>query len=130
MSPEYQTQQQAQDAVSEIASLHRTLRSLEDKVDNLRKKVQVIEKNMIDSDKKLFNEIRSTNTEVADMKHIIEDFKDKMKLVVKELKLGATKEEMEVLRKYLSYFEPVSFVTKNDLAREIEEKLAEHNIKN
>lgn len=124
MDSQYPTQA-AQDVPREIATLHRTLRTIEDKLDNLRRKVQVIEKNMLDSDKKLFSDMKLNASEVSDMKHELEDFKDKMRLIVKELKLSATKEEFAVLQKYMSYFEPLNFVTKKDLDRQIDYKLEE-----
>lgn len=120
-----QGQVSQQDIINELSSINRTMRTVEDKLDNLRRKVQVIEKNMLDADKKLFSDMRTSTSEISEMKHKLEDFNDKMKLIVKELKMGATKEEFEVLKKYLSYFEPLNFVTKKDVGREIDYKLDE-----
>ncbi len=117
------------DLIGELAAINRTIRTVEDKIDNLRRKVQVIEKNMLQSDKKLFTEMRTTESDLSELKHELEDFRDKMKLLVKEIKLTATKEELTVLQKYISFFEPMNFVTKRDVKREIEEALFERGRK-
>ena len=43
-------------------------------------------------------------------------------LLVKELKMSATKEELSVLQKYLSYWEPLNFVTRQELDKILSER--------
>ena len=50
------------------------------------------------------------------------DIKDKLTLLVKELKLSATKEEVKILEKYISYWEPLSFVTRQELNKFLGER--------
>ena len=45
-----------------------------------------------------------------------------MDLIIKELKRTAGKEEITVLKKYLEYWNPINFVTKQDLDRTLEIK--------
>ena len=53
----------------------------------------------------------------------IEDLKEKLSILGEENKLGATKEEVGVLQKYVNYWEPLNFVTRKEIDKIIDEKL-------
>lgn len=111
-----------QDIASQVNNLSRTVRTLEDRFTTMHKKEDVIEQNMISNDKKFVSDIKVINSEILDLKSEINDIKEKLMLFVKELKLSATKEEVGVVQKYLNYWEPLNFVTRNELDKALSEK--------
>ncbi len=105
---------------AQVNSLSRTIKLLEDKYYNLRKKVQVDEENSLAQDKKMSNEIKVIKSDVLEVKKEMEDLKDKIRLIVKELKMTANAEDVKVLKKYLDLWEPVEFVTRNEVKKMID----------
>ena len=51
---------------------------------------------------------------MREMRVDINDLKSKFRILISELKLYATKEEMKVLEKYVNMWEPVTFVTRGE----------------
>jgi hypothetical protein len=110
------------DIAAQVNNVSRTLKTLEDKYGILRNKAQVTEQNMISNDKKIIGDIKLINSEIMDVKTDINDMKEKLTLLVKELKQSATKEEVKILEKYISYWEPLKFVTREELDKILDER--------
>jgi len=105
---------------NEINNLSRRLRVLEERYTNLRKKMQLNEQNMLHVDKKIITEIKKTNKDVDDTHRVVTDVKEKMLLVIKDLKGCAKREDVKVIEKYVNMWEPVQFVTLNQLKDVVE----------
>jgi hypothetical protein len=110
------------DVAAQVNNVSRSLKTLEDKYGILRNKAQVTEQNMISNDKKLISDVKLVNSEIMDLKTDINDIKEKLNILVKELKLTSTKEEVKVIQKYLSYWEPLNFVTRQELDKILGER--------
>ena len=107
-------------------SADRRLKMLEERLTNLRSKLQVTEQNMIQKNKLIFEEIRATSLELTDVKKEIQELKEKVLWLVKEVQDCAKREQVEMLKKYLDYWNPFKFVTKNDVegtVRDVIEKM-------
>ncbi len=103
------------EVVSEVTNVSRRLRIVEERYTNFRRKVTVIEQNMITNHKKLSGEIKMVSSEIEEIKNILHEIENKMLLMVKELRTCAKKEEVQVIQKYLNYWEPLNFVTQKQL---------------
>lgn len=111
------------DISNQINNISRSLKTLEDRYSTLRKAVQVTEQNMLTSNKKVFDSIKIINSDILEIKHGMSDMKEKLAMFAKELSLNATKEEVGILRKYIDFWEPLNFVTRNEVNKIIDEKL-------
>jgi len=98
-----------------MRSNERRLKMLEERLTNMRSKLQVTEQNMIQKNKVIFEEIRAYGLEITDVKKDIQELKEKILWVVKEIQDCAKREQVEMLKKYLDYWNPFKFVTKNDV---------------
>ena len=110
------------DIAGQTSNLSRAVKGIEDRLTTMRKKLDVTEQNMLSTDKKIISEAKLMSSEILDMKSEIADLKEKLMLLVKELKLSATKEEVGIVQKYLSYWEPLNFVTRQELDKILSEK--------
>jgi len=110
------------DVAGQVNNVSRGLKLLEDRYSTLRKKSQVTEQNMITNDRKMIVDIKLINSDLLDLKSDLNDLKEKLTLLVKELKLSATKEEVRLLQKYISYWEPLNFVTREELSKMLGER--------
>ena len=115
----------ALDIASEVANISRTVKILDDKYSNLRKKVQIDEQNSLSAHKKAFDEIKIIKSDVLDIKADIEDLKDKILLIIKELRASVKAEQFEELKKYIEIWEPMNFVTRNEVKKAVEKAMEE-----
>ncbi len=111
------------DISNQINNISRSLKTLEDRYATLRKATQITEQNMLANNKKIFDSIKIINSDIIEIKREMADLKEKLVMFAKELKLNATKEEVGVLRKYIEFWEPLNFVTRNEVNKIIDERL-------
>lgn len=117
----------------EVTSTLRRLRVLEERYSTLHRKTQVYEQNFLIKNKKLSSDIKMLSAEIKDMKKDMNDIKDKIRMFVAELQTCAKREEVNILKRYINLWEPLNFITRNELQKilddVIEEKLSKLNIK-
>jgi len=70
------------------------------------------------------DEIKNLKGELRDIKHEIKDIKEFNGKVTKQLKLMTTKDEVTKLEKYIDLWNPMDFVTRDEL-KEAHEKTIE-----
>jgi hypothetical protein len=108
-----------------ISDLDRRLRILEERYGNLRKKIQLTDTNLIDSERSFGKELRGFNDELLEMKRSNADFDEKVTIFGTELDTVAKKTDLKVIEKYLAMWSPGMFVSR----RELREYLKSKNIK-
>ena len=99
------------------------LRILEERFLNLREKSQLTEENMLKSDKKMFGEFKSINEDLALVKREVNDVKEKISLVIAEMRNYASKQDFRVLQKYIELWQPIQFVTREEVAKIVDDAL-------
>lgn len=99
----------------ELRDMSRRLRLLEEKYTNLRKNFIVTEQNMISDHKRIATEIKATNADIGEIRSDIHELKEELKLVIRELKDSAKKDEVQVLEKYINFWQPLNFVTQKQV---------------
>ena len=107
----------------QINSMAARVRIGEERYSEIRKKLLLIEQNMLSNNKKALAEIKSLQTDFMEMKHTIQAVEDKIIMVIKELRLTARKEDVDVMKRYLELWDPVKFITHDQVERIIDEKL-------
>ena len=112
-----------QNVVDEVNSASRRVRILEDRYQNIRAKIQLIKQNMLDNQKKAVSDHQSSQDDLMRFKRSLADLELKTDTIIKELLLCAKKEEVDVLKKYLDFWEPVQFVTREQMERRIKDAL-------
>ena len=105
----------------EFNSLDRRMKIIEERYTNMRSKTKVMEQNMLTKNKTFFTEIKALNVEMTEVKKEISELKDRISSLVKELEAFAKKENVDILKKYIDIWNPVNFVSKN----EVEEMVTE-----
>ena len=122
----HQPQQEMPDVsgmTTDINTLSRRLRLLEEGFTNLRRFFQVTEENIITKNKYYSAEIKTLTSDISEIRKEIQELKDKFFLIIKELQTVARKEEVKVLEKYINLWNPIKFVTQNEVEQIINEVL-------
>lgn len=115
---------------TEVIETIRRSRMLEERYHTLERRTQIIEENQLDHNRKLSSEIRAINDDIADIKKSIAEVNDKIQLLVTEMQGFAVKDEVQVIKKYLDYWEPLNFVTQKQVEKIAKEVFEEKNNKN
>ncbi len=95
----------------------------EERYSELRKKLLVVEQNMLSNHKKAITEIKSLQSDITEIKRTIQAVEDKIIMIIKELRLTARKEDIDVMKRYLDLWDPVKFITHDQVEKIIDEKL-------
>lgn len=107
----------------EFNALTRRIREVEERYQNLRRKVQMTDQNIIGQNRKYMSELKVVNSDIMEIKHIINDLDNKMLLLIKELRMCARQEDLNVLEKYVAVWEPIRFVTRKEVERIMEDMI-------
>ena len=108
----------------ELGNTITRLRVLEERYTNLQSEVRVTEENMINRGKRLTKEIKTLTLDITEVRSEINEIKDKVLMIMKELQAFAKREDVKILKKYIEMWEPMNFVTHNEVEEIISEKLA------
>ena len=103
--------------LKDVSNLSSKLRLLEERYSNLRKKTQVSDQNILESHKKISVEVKTSNSDVTDLRRDLNKITDEIRLIVSELKETAKKEDVIIMQRYLDLWEPLNFVTRDELER-------------
>ena len=114
---------------SDVNSISRRLRLLEESVTNLRRFFQITEENMISRNKYTTAEFKTVQSDIQEIRKDMHEVKEKFIHIVMELQTMARKEEVKVLEKYINLWNPIKFVTQNEVEQIINEVLEKRNEK-
>lgn len=106
-----------------ISDLNSRVRTLENKYELLAERVLIANQNMIESHKRLSSEFTKVNQELQDLKSTIITFKETMRKLVDEISEFASKQEVKILESYINMWNPLKFVTTEEVEKIIDEKL-------
>ena len=119
--------QQQPDELGSVASdmntLSRRLKMLEEGFTNLRRFFQVTEENMIAKNKHYSAEIKTVSSDIVEIRKEVQELRDKFERIVKELQAVARRDEVKVLEKYINLWNPLKFVGQNEIEGIINEVL-------
>ncbi len=108
-----------------LIEIVRILRTLEDRYNNLGRKAQLTDQNMIHEHKKLNKELKLVDSDLIETKKELNDLAYKYDMILKELELRAMKKDVDLVKRYIELWQPISFIRKKDA-----EKLIDNLIKN
>ncbi|MEM4263434.1 MAG: hypothetical protein QW666_00880 [Candidatus Woesearchaeota archaeon] len=120
--PEAGPPQEIVELTEKVNNLAARIRISEERYVELRKKLTLIEQNMLVHSKKANVDIKTLNSEIIEIKQMITDVEDKMITLVKELRLTAKKEDVGIMKRYVELWDPTRFVTREtveNIVREI-----------
>jgi hypothetical protein len=108
-----------------VNSIAANLRIIEERYATLRNKSQLSEQSMIGLEKDLRGDIKLLTEDLVDLKRELKDIKDKLRLMSAEMKNLVSKDDFKVTERYVDMWQPMNFVTRNELNKLIEDRLKE-----
>ena len=105
-----------------LAEISSGLRILEDRYSNLRKKTQLTDQSLLETQRNFSKEKRILSEELVEAKMKMQDLIDDMRLMKTELSEAVKQKDIKVLEKYLDMWEPIQFVTRKEVEKILEER--------
>ena len=130
-APQQQPKPQSHDASyldeikGQLMGINSRLRILEERFSNTQKREQVTEQNVLAHNRKMGADLKTTASDIRELKNRLEETREALQRIVNEINTMAKKEEVDVLKKYLNLWEPVKFVTTNQVERIVKEMIEE-----
>jgi hypothetical protein len=90
---------------------------LEERFMNLRRKAQLSDEKLLSAEQKLNNELRLVSKELTEVRRQLAELRENVSLLEAEVEHAASVHELKALEKYVSYWEPLQFVTKEELTK-------------
>lgn len=118
-----QNTNQMQDIILQLNDVSRRLLILEERYSNLRKKTQITDQNMLENSKGYNKQLATMRDSLASFSHQLGDTNDKIKLVIRELQEGAKKQDVDVLTRYVDMWNPVNFVSRDEVFKLIKDQV-------
>ena len=109
------------DVSSQLNSINSRMRMLEERMNNLNRKIEINENSDLEAKKKFNLEIKTTNSDFLEMKRELESVKERIETIMREIPNFASREEVMVLKKYIDLWEPLNFVTRDELEKKLKE---------
>ncbi len=106
-----------------LSDIINRIRTLESKYNLLGERLLIVNQNMIAQYKKSLPELKVINSDVKDIRSELFKLKEIIKDLTKEMQFFATKEDIKVLEKYINLWNPMKFITEEELDKILEEKL-------
>lgn len=113
--------EETQQEYGSLAEVNSRIRLLESKYTLMRERVFVINQNMIEEYKKLMADIKGINEDLTEIKRDVAKMKEITANTVKEMEFLARKDQLKVLEKYINFWNPLNFVTEQEVRDLIEE---------
>lgn len=116
------------DISSEFNRLNSRLRLIEDTVENLRSKLQLTSENMLSNDKDIRGDIKVVTSDTDELKMELSDIKERIREMISAIKDYAKKEDVLTLKKYIDLWQPLNFVTRDEVEKLIKEIIGERKV--
>ncbi len=105
-----------------IKDMQRRITILEERYKNLRSKTQITDQNMLESERNYNLQSKEINEDIMEIKHSLNELKEKVSLFNAEFENVAKKNDLMVLEKYIELWDPTQFIRKKN-----KEKLKDNN---
>ncbi len=105
----------------QLGELLSQLRLLEERYANLRREHQLVGKNMIDNHNAVRKRQRAIDDEIVSLKHNFSELKQQFSLMLSELEDAAKANDLKIIERYLDFWQPLDFITREEAEKLIEE---------
>lgn len=118
-----ETPEEVSQFIDKLNNLTRSIRTLEERYNNLRRRTQLTDHNILVQHQKLNKELKINDSDLIDIKRNLQKLNDKINMLEKELELCGKKQDLDILAKYIGYWKPLNFITRSEAERIIQATL-------
>lgn len=122
--------QDLQKKISELVSdLGSRVKLIEERVENLRNHLDIIDSSLIEKHKAVISEIRNVEDGQRALRADMDMLKELAERLAKRMEALASKEEVKVLDRYVQLWQPLNFITRAEVTGVVKSVLKAQGIK-
>lgn len=110
-------------ALAEDSKVVARVRLVEERLSDIRASISLIEQNMIANNRRLLEEIKVIKGDINGMKDGVRNMQEKITDVIRELSLTASRDDVDVLKRYVDLLQPSRIATIDKVEELINERL-------
>ena len=114
-----------QEMLNQVRELTKRVKSLEENSSMFRKRVDVVDDNMLSSSRKLNALVEEQRSEIEEYKKELFEMKDMLSKLVKDIHTFAKLEDVLSLEDFVNFWDPVKFVTVNEVSKIVENAISD-----
>lgn len=112
-----------------ISDLNSRIRMLEERTENIRSHIDLLDKSLIEKHKSVVSDVRRIEDGQRALRADMDMLKDLAERLARRLDAFASKEEVKVLERYVELWQPLNFVTRSELKNAVQSILKMAGIK-
>jgi len=117
------------EVIEHVSNLASRVRLVEERIDTLREHIEIIDDSLVEKHKAVISELREVENSVRSARGDIEELKSLVERLAKRLEELASREEVKILERYVSMWQPMNFVTRTEVAAVVKSVLSEAGVK-
>jgi len=112
-----------------LSELSERTRLLEERIKQARERVQVIDETNITKVKELRDSINNLNEEMSSLRKSLDDIKEVVRRIAKDMGSTARLSDVRVLEKYIGMLDVTRLVTKDEVLRIVKDEISKSKTK-
>jgi len=113
----------------QIADLSGRIKVLEERIDTMRTHLELLDNTLVERHKTIVAEINDLKDSIRSIRADLEEVKDFNERLAKRMEALASKEELKVLERYVDAWQPLNYITRNELKATVKALLKDLGIK-
>lgn len=112
-----------------VSSFAARVRLVEDQLNNIRGHLELIDSSMVDKHKTIVKELRSLEDNGRELRAEMAKLNDLVERTIKRLESLSSKEEVKVLERYIEMWQPMNYITRDELKSLVQKIIKEQTKK-
>ncbi len=113
----------------QVSGVSARMKLVENHIDTLRSHIDLLDNSLIEKHKTVVQEVRSVEDSVRGLRADIDMVKDLTERIAKRLEELASREQVKILERYVSLWQPLNFVTRQEVETVVRNIMADLGIK-
>ena len=106
-----------------LSQMNRKIRLIEERIDNLKGHLELIENNMLEMNKSISAELDAFNKTARELRREMQENIERFDQITESINQLASKDSVKVIEKYIDLLNPLTLVTRDEVDEIIDEKL-------
>ena len=113
----------------QVSGVSARMKLVEGHIDTLRSHIDLLDNSLIEKHKAVVQEVRSVEDSVRGLRADIDTVKDLTERIAKRLEELASREQVKILERYVSLWQPLNFVTRSEVETVVKNILTDVGVK-
>lgn len=106
-----------------LAQMNRKIRLIEERIDNVRSHLELLESNMLEMNKSITAELEAFNKTAHELRSQMQDNVEKFDQLAEKINNLASRDSVRVIEKYMELINPLTLVNREEVDEIVDERM-------